>query len=321
MVSILLVIVLSFTYLILIDHYHPKMIGNYIIYIEYADGYGTTHQCMLIDIYISLIFLLWASAYLGVQVKKTFAILKSSIEKPESLNTELVSSKHSYLLALGFGVFFAFGFELLASWALEGSLEIVSINIPIVTYFFFMYFSIAFLVGKGVWTVLTSIYLIKKAAKQNFKMNVKDPWPWINDENIGGFKQLSVLSLNIFKIIPIGVLLFSPAVILYYSRLYAVYFFTAILVGLFLFIYSQQVVHKEILTNKEKFHDLARNKLENREISQLEYLDLLRLIDSIEDRPINISALWGVFISSIALPVLYWFILMVLREILQIIPP
>ena len=152
-------------------------------------------------------------------------------------------------------------------------------------------------------------------------MDIMDPRPWTNDENIGGFKQLSDLSLNIFKIVPIGVLLFSPAVILYYSRLYAAYFFTAILIGLYLFTYSQQIVHKGILRNKEKFHDLAKNKLESREISQLEYLNLLRLVDSIEDRPINISALWGIFISSIALPVLYWYILMVLREILQIIPP
>ena len=55
--STLVVIALHFTYVVLADRYPPEMIGKYIIYVEYAEGYGTTHRYMLIDIYCSLIFL------------------------------------------------------------------------------------------------------------------------------------------------------------------------------------------------------------------------------------------------------------------------
>lgn len=319
--AILLVIVLHFTYVILADLYPPEMIGNYIICIEWANGYGVTHRYMLIAIYGSLIFLFSSLAHLRVQVLKTLSALELSIEEPENLNTKLVFSRWSYLLALVLGFLFVFGFELFLLWAMGYSLEIVSINIPISTYLFSMYFLIAFLVGKGVWLILTSIYFINQAARQDFKMDVSDPWPWTYDENIGGFKRLSDLSSRIFEVVPVGILLFSPAVVLYYSRLYAAYFFVTILVGLFLFIRSQQIIHKGILKSKERFRDLSRNKLESGEISRLEYLDLLGLINSIKDRPVNLSVLWGIFISSIVLPVLYWYILMVLQEILQIVAP
>jgi len=256
-----------------------------------------------------------------VQVLKTFSALELSVEKPANLSTKLVFSRRSYLLAFFFGVLFVFGFELFLDWALGSPLKVVSINIPISTFFFSLYFLIAFLIGKGVWIIWTSISLIKQVAKEDFKMDVMDPRPWTNDENIGGFKQLSDLSLKIFLVVPIGILLFSPAIILYYSRLYAAYFFMTILIVLYLLIRSQQIIHKGILANKERFYNLAKNSKENKQISQLEYLHLLRLIDSIKDRPINLSALWGIFISSIVLPILYWYILLVLREILQIIPP
>ena len=319
--SILLVIVLHFTYVILADLYPPEIIGNYIIYIEWAEGYGTTHRYMLIDIYCSLIFLLLSLAYLRVQVLKTISALELSIEEPDNLSTKLIFSRRSYLLAFVFGVLFLFGFELFLPWALGAPLKIVSINIPISTYFLSVYFLIAFLVGRGVWVVLASIYLIKQATKQDFKMDVRDPWPWIYDENIGGFKQLSDLSLIIFKIAIVGILLFSPAVILYYFGAYAVYFFVAIIIGLSLLILSQQIIHKGILQNKEKFRELAKNKLETGETNREDYLHLLQHVASIKDRPINLSALWGILISSILFPILYWYVLMVLREIWGIVPP
>ena len=133
-----------------------------------------------------------------MQVLKTYSTLELSIEEPENLSTKLVFSRFSYLLALVFGVSFTFGFELFLPWALGVPLEIVYINIPMFTYFSSVYFLIAFLVGKGVWVVLASIYWIKKATKQDFKIDIKDPWPY--DENIGGFKQLSDLSLTISRL-------------------------------------------------------------------------------------------------------------------------
>lgn len=323
-IALVLVVSLFTIHSLAASFYPPKMIGDYLVYIEYKGNlYSATHRYMLPIVYSSLIFLVLSLPYLNRKLVRTFEEIKELISEPEEISSKsikLASSRYRYLVAAIVGFLLLFGPFILIWMTLE-PFEIVYIVLPTATITLITYFLVAFLSALGLWLIVASTYFINQVAGQQFRIDIEDPSSWIDDDKIGGFKQLSDFSLRLFGFLTLGVLFFSPAALLYYALWYVAYVFTLVPIGLLFLIVAQHILHKSIRRHKKCFYDLAKRKRHAREITVSRYIETLLAIKAIKDRPVDLKVLWGILISSIVFPTLFWYISTILREILGIVMP
>jgi len=306
------------------NRYPPKTIEDYTIYMAFSgDHYLATHRYMFPTIYASLIFLVSSLAYLQRRIIKIFEEVKHSTEDPRGLSNKSVKiacSRYRYLFAFVVGLLLLWGPSIVTCLTLN-SFDILYIAFPVAAIIMFVYFLIAFLSSIGLWLILASIYFINQVAKQQFKFDINDPDQWLDDDKIGGFKQLSDFSLRIFELLVLGILIFSPAALLYHTLSNVIYFFAIIPISLFFLAINQWMLSKAIRRHKKSFFGLVKRKLDTKQITLTQYLATLLAIKSIKEKPINLSILWGIFISSIALPILFWYVSILFRDILGIVTP
>lgn len=316
-ISPTLVISLHIVYSLAVRFYPPREFGSYLIYIEFTGNlYLTTHRLMLPLAYGSLIFLVSSLPHLHRKMVETFEGVKESIDRPKEISRKgirFASSRYQYLFATVTGFLLLFGpFTII--WIFFDSFGVVYMVLPTAVIVVFLYSLITFLSALGLWLILTSIYFIWQVADQQFKTDINDLNPWIDDDEIGGFKEVSNFSLRVFEFLALGILFFSPAALLYYGPWYAVYVFTIIPIGLLFLIITQYILHKAIRRHKRCFCKLAEEKREAGEMTSSIYLTTLVAIKTINDRPVNLNILWGIFISSVVLPTLLWYFSEILKQ-------
>jgi len=206
-------------------------------------------------------------------------------------------------------------------WIITQPHGIVYFNVPLAIYMTVIYYLIAFLSAIGLWWIIVTILSFKKIAAKQFKIDIEDLNKWIDEDKIEGFKQLSDFSTSIFELFIFGVLFFSPAPILYYANWYAIYFFGVISTSLIFLIATQLILHRGIKNQKKQLYEFAKKKREKREITLVEYSSILIAIKVIKDRPLDLSILWGILISSIVFPILFWYVLLIFKTLFGITLP
>ena len=324
LVSLVLAVFLYIIYSIVAGFYPPRTMGEYIVFAEYRGNlYSVTHRYMLPVVYSSMVFIIPSLSYLNRKMVRTFEEIKELIREPERVSNKslkFASSHYRYLIASVVAFLLLFG-PFVVTWIFFIPFELVYITLPTTVIVWLVYLLVAFFSALGIWLVLASVYFIRQVASQQFRIDIEDPSSWIDDDEIGGFKRLSDFSLQVFGLLVLGLLLFSPAALLYYATWYVIYIFTLLPIGFLFLLITQRMLHKSIRRHKKRFIELARMKRNTREITSRDYVSTLLAIKAIKDRPVDLNILWGIFISSFVLPALLWYVFTLLRNYLGITMP
>ena len=324
LVSLVLTVSLHIIYSIVAGFYPPRTMGEYIVFAEYRGNlYSITHRYMLPVVYSSMVFLIPSLSHLNRKMVRTFEEIKELIREPERVSNKSLKfafSHYRHLFASVVAFLLLFG-PFIITWIFLIPFEVVYITLPTAVTIWLIYFLVAFFSALGIWFVLASVYFIRQVASQQFRIDIKDPSSWINDDEIGGFKRLSDFSLQVFGLLVLGVLFFSPAALIYYATWYVIYIFTLLPIGFLFLLITQRMLHKSIKRHKKSFIELARMKRDTKEVTSRDYVSTLLAIKAIKDRPVDLNILWGFFISSVVLPALLWYVSTVLRNYLGITMP
>lgn len=290
--------------------YPPLIIHSFMVYVVWHEGlYAATSMYMLPSVYIAIFFLISSVVHLRRKTEDVFRKIPNMISIPRKQSDEfaehalsITNSRVSYLFSVIFVAFL---------WALElGGLRIeaVYINKPMLAYFLGVYSTIIFIAGLFIWMYFTATYEIYKSCRLPFRTDLTSISNWIRRDRIGGIRSLSDLSLRFVVLFVFGVLLFSPAPLLYGFYLYAFYVFAILVLGIGTFFLVQFTLHRTIVREKKQILNKAEKELaDDRQIEYVHYLE------HVSEWCIDPKIVLTLSFSTMLWPIILWYLSSVLR--------
>lgn len=286
--------------------------GHYVLFAQWGDGNQDAVSIFMLPLtFTAIIFLVFYLNYIKKAVKNSFNLTQPMLSLTEEGSKEIIKKRLTLIFSSKSNIF-ALAITA-AITCFETMLSITSglvyINWSLWLYFTTMHFISFFLAARCAWIVLTTTYSIYTLSKIDFQADILKLSNWLRSDKLGGIRPLSDLSLRLLVFFIVGVILFSPAPIIYNFTLYAFYLFAVLIAGTIIFLSIQLMLHTRITREKKCLSDLAEKNLLGKD-----QLDYIIKIDDIKEWPVDFKVTVGLFVSNILWPLIIFYLTVLLTE-------